>query len=45
MNEQWGRGNWNEKHPDFSKIKKYGEHNFVDPKGVLLFGLESEPEA
>ncbi len=37
MDEQYGRGNWEQDRGDeFNKIKKYGDRNFRDPKSILL---------
>ncbi len=36
MDEQYGRGNWEQGSPEYKQIQKYGDRRFRDPKTILL---------
>lgn len=45
MDEHNGKGGWDEKNPDFNKLKKWGSRAWRDPRPALPGVEGSEPQA
>lgn len=44
MDDKYGRGKWDRTEPEYSKIKKFGQRGFQDPKSVAPADDENGPE-